>query len=84
MKNVKLLMKFRTKVVDCSEASDWAEARWEWVRMGRKQRRSEKCLCGRNILNVFFVTNRKTRMMVPMGRGCLNKLFKVEPVVNVL
>ena len=67
--------KFENEVIRLSASATYPQAQFEWRRIGRKRRIPVTCPCGRRILNVFFVRNRKTGATVPMGRGCAKRLF---------
>lgn len=75
-KNSKYVENFIVPILKKSHAQTWEEAKLEWEYIGSEVVHGERCLCGRDIVEVCYIKNRITKEEAQIGNRCVNQFME--------
>lgn len=68
---------FKKVLIAHSESNNYEEALKEWVYRGKQEDKENNCICGQDIKDNRFVTNRFNKIELIIGNCCIRK-FGIE------
>jgi hypothetical protein len=64
------IKKLKEAIIKNSESKDWYVAKKEWS-IYDVEKNNGNCACGQHIKNIFYIKNKYTNIVLPIGNVCI-------------